>query len=382
LTETLFFEILYLTMQTFLKKFGASILAVAIIATTFGGGIYIGSQRANATQIPASVQNSSLGKPTDVDFSLFWKAWDILNQKFVQTHKKGTTTDQARVYGAIQGLASAFGDPYTTFFPPSEAKSFQSQISGNFEGVGMEVGIKDNVITVIAPLKNSPAARAGIKTGDYILKINGTSTQDMSVEQAVQFIRGKKGTTVTLSVLTPSAKEAHEVNIVRDTINTPTIDSELRSDGVFVIRLYTFTENSAQLFRNEIQKFVKSGSSKLVLDLRGNPGGYLEAAVDMASWFLPSDAIIVKEDTAGHGQDTVYKSRGYNIFNHNLKMVILVDGGSASASEILAGALQEHRIAKLVGTQTFGKGSVQEIVPLTDDTFIKVTMAYLSLRKA
>ncbi len=376
MTGRLIFEILYITMQTFLKKFSASILAVAIVVLSFGSGIYIGRSQANALiQTPPSVANGNVGKPTDVDFSLFWKAWDILDQKFVQTHKVGTTTDQDKVYGAIQGLASSFGDPYTTFFPPTEAQSFQSQISGNFEGVGMEVGVKDGVITIIAPLKNSPAEAAGLKAGDMILKINGTTTQDMSVDQAVQLMRGKKGTTVTLSILSANDKTAHDVKVVRDTINIPTIDSELRKDGIFVIHLYTFTENSAQLFRNEIQKFVKSGSNKLVLDLRGNPGGYLDAAVDMASWFLPKDAVVVKEDTAGHGQDTVYKSFGYNIFNKNLKMVILVDEGSASASEILSGALQEHGVAKLVGAQTFGKGSVQELVPLTADTFLKVTVA-------
>ena len=363
-------------MQTFLKKFGASLLAVAIIATSFGSGLYLGNRQGIALQPTApSIANGNIGKPNDVDFSIFWKAWDVLNQRFVQTHKVGSTTDKQRVYGAIQGLAASFGDPYTTFFPPVEAKSFESQISGNFEGVGMEIGMKEGIITVISPLKDSPSAKAGIKTGDLILKINGTSTQDLSVDQAVQLIRGKKGSTVTLSVLSANAKEAHDVKIVRDTINIPTIDSELRKDGVFVIRLYTFTENSPVLFRTEIQKFVKSGSHKLVLDLRGNPGGYLDAAVDMASWFLPSDAVVVKEDSAGHGDDKVYKSKGYNIFNKNLKMVILVDGGSASASEILSGALQEHGIAKLVGTQTFGKGSVQELVPLTDDTFLKVTIA-------
>lgn len=359
-----------------LKKFGPAILAIAVIAASFSGGLYVGTQHSYAlSNVSPSITGGDTGKPSDVDFSLFWKAWDILNQKFVETHGKATTTDQARVYGAIQGLAASFGDPYTVFFPPVENKDFQTQISGNFEGVGMEVGIKNNIITVIAPLKNSPAAKAGIVTGDLILKINASSTQDMSVDQAVNLIRGKKGTSVTLSVFSAGAKQAHDVKIVRDTINIPTIETEVK-DGVFIIHLYTFTENSASLFRDALQKFRDTGGNKLVLDLRGDPGGYLDAAVDMASWFLPADKVIVTEDTGGHGENTVYKSRGYNVFtNKNLKMAILVDSGSASASEILSGALQQHGIAKLVGLTTFGKGSVQELVPLTSDTSLKITVA-------
>lgn len=357
-----------------LKKFGPAVLAIVVIVASFGGGLYVGTQHTYALSNNAL----SLGggtPPANVDFNLFWKAWDILNQKFVETHGNATTTDQAKVYGAIQGLAASFGDPYTVFFPPVENKDFQTQISGNFEGVGMEVGIKNGVITVISPLKNTPASRAGIVSGDMILKINASSTQDMSVDEAVSLIRGKKGTTVTLSVLSTNAKQAHEVKIVRDKIDIPTIETETK-DGVFVIHLYTFTENSAALFKDAIQKFTQSGTNKLVLDLRGNPGGYLDAAVDMASWFLPSDKVVVTEDTGGHGENTVYKSHGYNIFaNKNLKMAILVDSGSASASEILSGALQQQGVAKLVGLTTFGKGSVQELVPLTSDTSLKVTVA-------
>jgi carboxyl-terminal processing protease len=363
-------------MQTFLKRFGPGFLAVAVVLSSFGGGLYVGSQKTYATSGAAvSVLNGESGKKSDVDFSPFWKAWDVLNQKYVPTHEKPAATDQEKVWGAIQGLAASYGDPYTTFFPPVENKDFQSQISGNFEGVGMEVDTKDKVIVVVSALKNTPAEKAGMKTGDRILTINGTSTVNMAVEEAVKLIRGPKGTTVTLMVLPEKATRPKEVKITRDVINTPTIETELRSDGVFVIHLYTFTENSATLFRQAIQKFVQTKSNKLVLDLRGNPGGYLDAAVDMASWFLPKDALVVKEATGGKGQDVEYKSLGYNLFNKSLKMVILVDGGSASASEILSGALQEHGVAKLVGTKTFGKGSVQELVPITKDTSLKVTIA-------
>jgi carboxyl-terminal processing protease len=166
------------------------------------------------------------------------------------------------------------------------------------------------------------------------------------------------------------------LKIVRDTINIPTLDTELRPDGVFVIRLYSFTANSADLFRDAIKKFTESNTDKLLLDLRGNPGGYLDAAVSMASWFLPTGKVVVTEDY-GPGKDpTIHRSLGYNIFSDQLKFVILIDGGSASASEILAGALHDQGKAKLVGAQSFGKGSVQEVVKVTPDTLLKVTVAH------
>jgi carboxyl-terminal processing protease len=360
----------------FFKKYGATIAAVLVITVTFGIGIYVGSKNTLAVQgVSTKLLGAEATQPDNVDFSAFWNAWQILDEKFVETHKGTPVNDQDKVYGAIKGLAAAYGDPYTVFFPPVENTTFQTEISGNFEGVGMEVGIKNNVITVISPLKDSPAQKAGMKSGDLILKINATSTEGFSVDQAVQLIRGKKGTSVTLTVFSEGDKQTHEITIVRDVIKIPTIETEQRKDGIFVIRFYTFTESSHLLFKDAIQKFVQSKSNKLIIDLRGNPGGYLDSAIDIASWFLPKEAVVVTEDTGGKGINEVYKSNGYNIFNDNLKLIILVDGGSASASEILAGALQQHNIAKLVGTKTFGKGSVQQLVALTKDTSLKITIA-------
>ncbi len=362
--------------STFLKQFGSALLIVALICGAFGLGMREGEDRAIARiDTTGNLFNKEEGKPATVDFSAFWKAWNTLNEKYVATKQIKNVTDQEKVYGAIKGLTDSYGDPYTTFFPHAEAKDFQSQISGNFEGIGMEVGLKDNIITVIAPLKNTPAFKAGIKSGDKILKIDDSVTSALTIDEAISMIRGKKGTQVRLTILSEGAKEPREIKVIRDIIDIPTIDTVQRKDGVFVIQLYNFSQNSASLFRNALVKFANSGSQKLVLDLRGNPGGYLEAAVDMASWFLPGDKVVVKEDSGGHGEDMEYKSKGYNVFSKNLKMVILVDGGSASASEILAGALQEHGVAKLVGTKTFGKGSVQELLSLTPDTSLKVTIA-------
>jgi carboxyl-terminal processing protease len=290
----------------------------------------------------------------------------------------GTTTekvsDQTRVWGAISGMVDSLGDPYTTFFPPAEAKAFNEEISGNFEGVGMEVGQTDGVLTVIAPLKNTPAYKAGIKSGDKIIQIDKTLTNTLTVDQAISMIRGKSGTTVNLVISRSGVKDLLHIAVVRGVIDIPTLDTEIKGD-VFVIHLYNFSANSANLFRNALRQFIESGKTKMVIDLRGNPGGYLDAAVDMASWYLPLGSVIVQEDHRNNTDNTIYRSKGYNIFNNNLKLVILIDGGSASASEILSGALRDHNIATLVGTQSFGKGSVQELVDITPETSLKITIA-------
>jgi len=309
---------------------------------------------------------------TNADFASFWKVWNTINEKYPRADE---TSDQDKIYGAISGLMSSLDDPYSVFFNPDDAQAFEDEIAGNFTGVGMEVGIKDKVLTVIAPLKDTPAYRANIKPGDKILKIDKTVTSGLSIEKAIKLIRGEKGTEVVLTIFREGNKDPIEIKIVRDVIDVPTLDTELQSNGIFVIKLYSFSANSASLFRNAIKEFAESGTDKLLLDLRGNPGGYLDAAVDMASWFLPGGKIIVTEDYGNNTKPEVFRSRGYDVFNDKLKFVVLIDGGSASASEILAGALQDYKIAKLVGKQSFGKGSVQEAIKITPDTLLKITVA-------
>ena len=359
----------------FLKK-NAPIIALLIVVA--GGSFLLGEkhQRSKAVSIN-TLANTTSGEPASVDFSAFWKAWNVIQEKYVPastTAKK--ITDQDKVYGAISGLASSLGDPYTVFFPPAENEVFTSEVRGNFEGVGMEVLAQNGAITVVSPIKGSPADLAGLKAQDKIIRINGQSTANMTTEDAVNLIRGPQGTTVNLTVVRPSLKTPLDLTVTRATINIPTLVTHELAGGIFKIDLYSFSENSPNLFRGALRQFVESGDTKLLLDLRGNPGGYLEAAIDMASWFLPSDKVVVREDYGASGEpQTVYRSRGYDIFNDKLKMAILVDGGSASASEILAGALHEQGIAKLVGSQTFGKGSVQELVDITPNTSLKVTVA-------
>lgn len=356
-------------LEYFKKRKHSSI--IILVAIFFAFGVYIGFHNR-----PEISKAALLGKETKVatqaDFSPFWKAWNTINEKSPNASK---ISDQERVYGAISGLVGSLNDPYSVFFAPDEAKMFQDDIAGNFSGVGMEVGIKNKILTVIAPLKDTPAYKANIKPGDKILKIDNKITSDLSIEKAIKLIRGEKGTTVALTIFRDGEKIPREVKIVRDIINTPTLDTEIRPDGIFVIKLYSFSATSSTLFQEAIKKFVDSKSDRLLLDMRGNPGGYLDAAVSMASWFLPSGKVVVTEDYGNNEKTKQYRSAGYNIFNDNLKFAILIDGGSASASEILAGAMQDYAKAKLVGTKSYGKGSVQEVINITPDTILKITVA-------
>jgi carboxyl-terminal processing protease len=355
-----------------LKKLSYVVISLVIIGVILGIGIYVGYSNQPEINKITSVINKNPQVETTADFSTFWKVWNILNEKSIYTKK---ITDQDRVYGAISGLASSLGDPYTVFFPPKENKSFSEAIAGSFEGIGAEIGMKDDILTVIAPLKDSPAYKSGIKAGDKIIKINNVTTTNVTVDSAIDLIRGPQGTTVTLTILRLGENQTRDIVVTRDSIQIPTIDTELRPDGIFVIKFYSFSENSASLFRDALIKFINSKSNKLVLDLRGNPGGYLDSAVNIGSWFINEGDTIVSENSMDGSKPKVYTSHGPRLFNDKLKFVVLVDGGSASASEILAGALQEHGIATLVGEKTFGKGSVQELIKITDDTSLKVTVA-------
>lgn len=348
------------------------VFAVFFVVLFFIFGIYLGYNNSRDIDKIVNIKGKETQVVTEVDFSPFWKTWNIINEKYPIADK---TTDQDKVYGAISGLVGSLNDPYSIFFNPDETKSFEEEIAGNFSGIGMEVGIKDKVLTVIAPLKDTPAYRANIKPGDKIVKIDSTVTSNLNVEDAIKLIRGEKGTTVVLTIFREGNQDPMEIKIVRDIINIPTLDTELRKDGIFVIKLYSFSANSANLFRNAMKEFVESGRDKLVLDLRGNPGGYLDIAVDMASWFLKGGKIIATEEYGNNKTSEIFRSKGYDIFNDLLKFVILIDGGSASASEILAGAMQDNLRAKLVGTQSYGKGSVQEVVNVTPDTVLKITVA-------
>jgi len=346
-----------------------------LLVATFWVGVNVGYTNNRKVAPFALLSDKDALPPEEIDFSPLWKAWNVLEQRHVPATTTSPKTNEDFLWGTIEGLAASYGDPYTVFFPPAESSIFEEDINGSFGGVGMEIGIREGVLTVIAPLKGTPAERAGVESGDWIIEIDGESTDKLSVDKAVQKIRGEVGEVVTLTISREGEKELKTLEIVRAVINIPTIDTELREDGVFVISLYNFSAPSPNLFRTALQEFVQTDSNKLILDLRNNPGGFLEAAIDMASWFLPAGKVVVTEDFGQTDEPRIHRSKGYNIFTEHLGMVILVNEGSASASEILAGALQEHGIATLVGQSTFGKGSVQEVIKITPDTSLKVTIA-------
>jgi len=344
----------------------------AIIGASFFLGGYLGYKYRPEIDRVASVYNKEPAVPLEaqVDFSPFWKAWRAIEEKYVSSDG---LERQKMLWGSIEGLAKSLDDPYTVFFPPAEKEIFESEIRGDFEGVGMEIGIRKDILTVISPLNGTPAWRAGVKAGDKILKIDDRTTNELSLDEAVSLIRGEKGTTVSLTILRNGEDQTREIKVVRDKIEIPLIETEKKEGGIFIIRLFSFSEKSSSAFRQALREMVESGSDKLILDLRNNPGGYLEAAVDISSWFLPPGKTVVKENFRDKNEN-VHRSKGYNIFG-NMPVAVLVNGGSASASEIVAGALQDHGAAKIVGVKTFGKGSVQELVPITPETSLKITIA-------
>jgi len=325
-----------------------------------------------------SIFNPSQADAGDVrqaDLTEFWRVWGLLEEKFAIASTTSALTDEDRVRGAIAGLVKSYGDPYTIYMPPEDALKFDQNIAGNFSGVGMEVGLRDNLITVIAPLPETPAERAGVIAGDVVVKIDERTTESMSIDEAVSLIRGEKGTVVTLQIYRAGEAEFLTIPITRDTIEIPTVKQEITGD-TFLIAIYSFNAVAEVQVKTALDEYLKSGASTLIIDVRGNPGGYLQSAVAIAGYFLPAGKVVVKEEFNDATQNLLFRSRGQLMREFNPKnLVILVDNGSASASEILAGALKDHGVATVIGSQTFGKGSVQELVKLDDGGSLKVTVA-------
>lgn len=305
----------------------------------------------------------------DVPFQLYWDIWDRVKEKYVG----GEADDLQLFYGSLSGLVAGLGDPYSAFLDPKTTDAFLSDLSGSFEGVGAEIGIKDGELTVIAPLPDSPAERAGIKAGDAILEIDGKDTSDMSLDTAVNSIRGPRGTRVTLAIRRNGNETIEEVTIVRDVIDIKSVEWELLDGGVGYIKINQFNEETRPEFNRAVTELKGRDMKKIVLDVRNNPGGFLETSVQVASEWLPEGVPVVIERTRDK-TERVYKSEG----GHRLRgvpTVVIVNKGSASASEILAGALQDHKAAKIVGQQSFGKGSVQDFEILEDGSALKLTIS-------
>lgn len=347
------------------------LLFVAVIAFVVGAFAgphirnYVASRAiTDAQSVQSLIENSE-------QLPILVQVWNRLDADFINE----TPSANDKLYGMIKGLVASYGDPYTEFFDPKEAKEFSEQVSGAFEGIGLEVDNKEGIIVVVAPIKNTPAYKAGIKSGDIIAKIDGETTAQLSLEEAIKKMRGKKGTHVVLTVLRQDTAEPIVFDLTRDTISVPIVEVKHIND-VRIVALYTFTENSYKEFKEAVSDYDPKKEKGLIIDLRSNPGGYLDASVDIASLFLEAGEVVLREQSKDK-KETVYRSKGYKtVFQNNaVPVVILVDGGSASASEILAGALSEKGNAIIVGTQTYGKGSVQEYQELPLGTSMKVTVA-------
>src|SRR6056297_2414071 len=356
------------------KRNLVSVLIVILILFSFGGGFFYGQQKCDVCP------------PQEINFSLFWEAYNKLESKYVDSDK---LNQKNVVYGAISGLTDALEDPYTIFMQPDETKHFMENVQGQFEGVGMEIGMRDGQLQVISPLPETPAEKAGLKGGDKILKVDGELTSEMTIDEAVNKIRGPKGSVVTLTVARESWQQTKDIDITRGVIDIPSLEWKLLNENaeedeegnIAYIRLYHFSEKARKDFREAALSILNSPAKKIVLDLRGNPGGYLEVSQYIAGWFLEDGKTVTIEHFGEEREDDTYKAKGNSMLK-DYPIIVLLNQGSASASEILAGALRDQREIKIVGKKSFGKGSVQELVKLSDKSSLKITVAKWLDRKS
>ena len=347
-----------------------------ILIFTFG--FLFGSNRdlSAANALDKLQVSTAAGTPAeDINLDTLWQAWSLLESKFVTTQNEPDL--EVKIQGLIDGLAESYGDPYTEYFTPEELASFNENVDGgSFGGVGMEVGETDGgLIRVVAPLRDSPAQKAGIMSGDVILSIDGINVLNSSVDEAINLIRGEVGTEVELTLARESEREPLVVTVIRDDIQIPVLQTQI-NDGVFIIEIYTFSADLPNRFRQALREYSESGATGLIIDVRNNPGGYLNSAIELGSWFADAGEILLREksERLGESDEKLFRSKGYELGILNERpIVVLVNQGSASASEILAGILQDYDLAEIVGEQTFGKGSVQELIPLQDGSAIKIT---------
>lgn len=345
----------------------------ALLALVFWFGFEKG-KKSDGEKSPA-VENllelKGLKESEKIDLTLYWNVFSKLKEKYVDAEK---LTNEDLLYNSIKGMLSATDDPYTVFMDPEENKAFDEDIEGTFEGIGAELGIKQGILTVVSPLKDSPAEKAGLRVGDKILKVNDESTADMSIDDAVSRIRGKDGTEVKLTVYRAESEEkTKEITVTRGVIKVESVTLEMKDNNIAYFNVVRFGDDTAIVF-NRLLREVPRETEGIVVDLRNNPGGYLDVAIDLASLMLPDGKVVVIEEDK-EGQKKNFYSRGEDKLSA-IKTVVLINEGSASASEILAGALRDNREnVTLVGQKSYGKGSVQELIELSDNTSVKITVA-------
>lgn len=357
-----------------IRKYVSAMLLIAVFVT----GLFIGRSSVEdgfaqgKTVAPVTIKNrdSKNASAKELDFKQFWQVWSKVQEKYV----KRPADEQQMFYGAIAGMIASLDDPYSVYFTPEIAKQFQEELEGSFSGIGAEVGMKENRVVVIAPLPDSPAEAAGLRTGDYISEIDEKSTAGISVEEAVKQIRGPEGTDVTLTLEREGAKGPTKITIKRRKIELKSVTFQMLPNNVQLIKLSSFNEQTIPQLNAAIVAAQQKKVSGIILDLRNNPGGYFDTAISVASeWLMPQQVVVVeREGTSSIRKE--FKTDGKHRLR-GIKTAVLINGGSASASEIVAGALQDHEMAKVIGSKSFGKGSVQEYEELADGSALKLTIA-------
>lgn len=345
------------------------LLILSFIILIFGSGYKIGEYKSRLTSFNPFPLNQK--QSNNINFDLFWETWTKLQERYVDQKK----IDPKKMYmGAIKGMVASVEDPYTFFLTPDENKQSKDELGGRFEGIGAQLGLKDKRIIIIAPLKKSPAETAGVRPGDYVNKVDGVSTDKWTLVQTVSKIRGPKNTKVKLT-LERNGKEL-DITIIRQQIIVASVEVSY-DKNIAILKVSQFGDNTNDEWDASVSEISRRWSNKqvtgLVLDLRDNPGGYLEGSVYLVSEFLPFGKLVVKQEA------TIYGSKEYKVSRigllKDIPLVVLINKGSASASEILAGALRDHNRAQLVGEKSFGKGSVQEALDLKEGAGLHVTVA-------
>ncbi len=323
------------------------------------------------TKTSDSVEESQ--KKTDVhdeNLNLFWSIWDKLDKEYVDKDK---VASEDKIYGAIKGLVASFDDPYTVFMTPKESKEFSENIDGKLEGIGAELTVEDKLLKIVTPMKGSPSEKAGLLPGDIIYKIDGKPANNMSLFDAIMAIRGKKGTGVTLTIGRKNLDKPFDVSIIRDSIEIDSVTMERTKSGIVYLSVNQFNGKTNEQFGKAVSEMILNEPKGLVIDLRYNGGGYLDSAVELLSYLLPTDTNAVEIRQRGKENDMM-KTNG-NPKITKVPLVVLVNEGSASASEILAGAIQDLKRGIIMGTKTYGKGSVQEVDSFPDGSSIRLTIA-------
>ena len=355
------------------KKLLSLTFIFAILAIGMGAGFIVGKSSIAGQATLGIREFTDISKifSKKPSLSLLEEGINIIDAKYAD---RDDINKDDLFYGAMSGMLKALNDPYSVFLEPQDTKIFQEDVGGIFEGIGAEIGIRDETLTVISPLKDNPAEKAGVKAGDKILYVDGEDTAGISLDKAVQIIRGKKGSTVVLTISREDLEDNLEISVVRDTIKIPNIEWNKEGDDIAYIAFSHFTETAAADFENVAHEILQSDSKRIILDLRNNPGGFLEIAVDIAGWFMEPEEIVLIEERRRESNTKSYKTSGSAALS-DFPLVVLINEGSASAAEILAGALRDNRGISLIGGTTFGKGSVQELVNLSDGSSIKITIA-------